>query len=160
MFVWQARTLLDEMRRLLPDLAAALEQIAADWDTPHRHATLNAIWPGLRDVTIDHGILERSDRVAVVPGDFGWTDLGDFHSYGTVVATQAQENVVVGTQVIAEDADHAVVIGNGRLIALVGIDNVIVVDTDDALLVCERSRAQDVKKVVEALKRLELDALT
>jgi mannose-1-phosphate guanylyltransferase len=137
-----------------------LARIAADWDTPRRAKTLQALWPGLRDVTIDHGILEHSDRVAVVPGDFGWTDLGDFHGYGTVVATSAGENVVVGAQVVAQNSGGSVVIGNGRLIALVGIDNVIVVDTDDALLVCERSRAQDVRKVVEELKRLKLDELT
>ena len=160
MFVWRASVLLDEMRRFLPDLAEALERIAANWDTPRRATTLAALWPGIRDVTIDHGILERSERVAVIPGDFGWTDLGDFHGFGTVVATSADENVVVGTQLLAQDARGSVIVGNGRLIAVVGIDNVIVVDTDDALLVCERSRAQDVKKVVEELKRLKLDNLT
>jgi mannose-1-phosphate guanylyltransferase len=153
MFVWQARALLDEMRRLLPELAEALECIAADWDTPRRDATLAAIWPTVQDVTIDHGILEHADRVAVVPADLGWTDLGDWHGYGNVASDGSAPNLAQGAELLARDASGAVVIGNGRLIALVGIDNVIIVDTEDALLICERSRAQEVKAVVEELKR-------
>jgi mannose-1-phosphate guanylyltransferase len=153
MFVWQASTLLAEMRRLLPELAEALERIAADWDTPRRADTLVSIWPTVQDITIDHGILEHSERVAVVPADLGWTDLGDWHGYGNIAATSTEPNVVDGAELVAHDACGAVVMGNGRLIALVGIDNVIIIDTDDALLVCERSRAQEVKAIVEELKR-------
>ena len=160
MFVWKASMLLDEMRRLLPELAVALEQIATDWDTPRRQATMDAIWPDVQDVTIDHGILEHSDRVAVVPADFGWTDLGDWHGLGKVAATDPTANLVVNAELLAEDANSAVVYGNGRLIALVGLDNVIIVDTDDALLVCERSRAQDVRLLVETLKRRGASHLT
>ena len=153
MFVWQARALLAEMRRLLPELSDALEHIAVDWDSPRRAETLAAIWPTVQDVTIDHGILEHAARVAVVPADLGWTDLGDWNGYGNVAATASEPNLVAGAELLALDASGAVVIGNGRLIALVGIDNVIIIDTNDALLVCERSRAQDVKAVVDELKR-------
>jgi mannose-1-phosphate guanylyltransferase len=153
MFVWQARTLLDEMQTLLPDLAAALEEIAANWQTTRRDGTFQRIWPDIEDVTIDHGILERSQRVAVVPGDFGWTDLGDWHGFGKVLATDERANTALHTDVLAHAAHGNVIYGNGRAIAILGLSNIVVVDTDDALLICDRQRAQDVKKLVDELKQ-------
>ncbi len=114
---------------------------------------LAEIWPEIQDVTIDHGILEKSDRVAVVPGDFGWTDLGDWHGFGTVSCDDPHANVVINADLLASDVQGAVVMGNGRLVALLGVSDIVVVDTNDALLVCDRSRAQEVRELVEALKR-------
>jgi mannose-1-phosphate guanylyltransferase len=153
MFVWQARTLLHEVQRHLPDLAAALETIAAAWDTPERDLVMAETWPEIQDVTIDNGILEKSNRVAVVPGDFGWTDLGDWHGFGTVSCDDPQANTVINAELLASDVQGAVVMGNGRLVALLGVSDIVVVDTNDALLVCDRSRAQEVRELVEALKR-------
>jgi mannose-1-phosphate guanylyltransferase len=153
MFVWKASVLLDEMRRLLPDLAGALDQIAKDWDTPHRQTTMEAIWPSVSDVTIDHGILEHSNRVAVVPADFGWADIGDWHGFGSLIETTSSETTRVSGEVIADDAEGSIVFGNGRLVALLGVQNVVIVDTHDALLVCDRSHAQDVRRIVNELHR-------
>jgi mannose-1-phosphate guanylyltransferase len=153
MFVWQARTLMEELQRHLPELAVALETIANAWDSPEREGIMAEIWPQIQDVTIDHGILEKSDRVAVVPGDFGWTDLGDWHGFGTVTCDDPQANTVVNAELLASDVQGAVVMGNGRLVALLGVSDIVVVDTNDALLVCDRSRAQEVRELVEALKR-------
>lgn len=152
MFVWRARTLLEEMRRLLPDIYEPLVEIAANWDTPERDEVVERLWPGLRDVTIDHGILEHAHRVAVVPADFGWTDLGDWHSLADVLASVAGENVVVEGSHIAVDTASTLVFGNGRAVATLGVDNLVIVDTDDVLLVCHRSRAQDVRQIVQRLK--------
>lgn len=172
MFVWKASTLLEEMRRYLPDVAAALARIADAWDTPEQQRVFDEIWPTIAEVTIDEGILERSDRVAVVPGLFGWTDLGDWHGFGKVVASTVENlrpvesadaphdsNLALNADLLAVDARDAVVVGNGRLVALLGLDNVVVIDTDDALLVCDRSRAQEVKSLVEELKRRGATAL-
>jgi mannose-1-phosphate guanylyltransferase len=153
MFVWQAATLMDEMRRHLPDLAQALGRIAAAWDTSDRARVMAETWPAIADVTIDQGILEKSDRVAVVPADFGWTDLGDWHGFGNVTAADAGANVAVNTEVLARDARGTVVMGNGRLVALLGVEDIVVVDTDDALLICDRNRAQDVKLLVDELRK-------
>lgn len=153
MFVWQARTLMEEVKRHLPELAAALETIAAAWDTPDQELVMAEVWPAIQDVTIDHGILEKSDRVAVVPGDFGWTDLGDWHGFGTVSCDDPLANTAINAELLASDVQGAVVMGNGRLVALLGLRDIVVVDTDDALLVCDRSRAQDVRELVETLKR-------
>ncbi len=153
MFLWRADVLLAELRRLIPDLADALDEIAAAWDTPRGEETLLRVWPQIRDVTIDHGIMEHSDRVAVVPADIGWADLGDWHGFGAVVADLDGGSVVRNCEAIVKDSNNVVIFGNERLIAVLGLDNVIVVDTDDAVLVCERTRAQDVRQFVEALRQ-------
>lgn len=172
MFVWQAKTLMEELRMYLPHVASALERIAAAWDTPDRDQTMQEIWPTIEDVTIDHGILEKSDRVAVVPGTFGWTDLGDWHGFGKVIAKSqvagagnahsdlaVNNNLVINAELLSLDATNAVVVGNGRLVALLGLDNVVVIDTEDALLICDRSRAQDVRRLVEALRQRDSTTL-
>ncbi len=153
MFVWQARTLMEELRKHLPELADAIETIAAVWDTPDQERVMAEIWPEIRDVTIDNGILEKSDRVAVVPGDFGWTDLGDWHGFGTVANSDAASNTVIGAELLANDVQGAVVVGNGRLVAMLGVRDIVVVDTSDALLICDRSRAQEVRDLVSSLKQ-------
>ncbi len=152
MFVWRAEVLLDEMRLLLPDHYAALTVISAAWDTPERDAVLAEAWASLEDVTIDHGILERSQRVAVIPSSMGWTDLGDWHSVGTIRAGGSDATVAECAELIEIDGGGNIVEASERLVALVGVDNLIVVDTGDALLVCDRSRAQDVKAVVDRLR--------
>ena len=156
MFVWKASIFMEEMRRLLPEIAAGIDEIVAQWDSPQRDETLARLWSGMQDITIDHGILERSERVAVVPGSFGWSDLGDWHGVGTIINernSEPAEHVAVGADVIAIDATNSVVFGNGRQVALVGVDDLIVVDTQDALLVCHRSHAQNIKSVVDQLKQ-------
>jgi mannose-1-phosphate guanylyltransferase len=152
MFVWRADVLMDEMRKLLPDHYQALATISAAWDTPERDEVLAEVWSGLADVTIDHGILEHSDKVAVVPSSMGWTDLGDWHSVGSIRSSGDSATVVGGAEIIEIDSNSNVVEGMGRLIALVGVENLIVIDTADALLVCDRSRAQEVKAVVDRLR--------
>lgn len=155
MFVWKASVLMDEMRRHLPDLACSLERIAADWDTPKRQQTLDSIWPTVSDVTIDHGILEHSTRVAVVPATFGWTDLGDWHGLGKISAGDSgapEANLAINAELLAHDTRGSFVFGQGRLIALLGLENVVVIDTDDALLICDRDRTQEVKQIVDALR--------
>jgi mannose-1-phosphate guanylyltransferase len=152
MFVWKASLLLDEMRRLLPDLYQTLMTLCEAWDRPDRDAVLQEYWPRIADVTIDHGIMERTDRVAVVPASFGWTDLGDWHSLAELMAEEVDANVVVSGRLVAEDTRSTLVFGNSRVVATLGVDNLVIVDTDDVLLICSRSRAQDVRKIVQRLK--------
>lgn len=160
MFVWQARTLLEEMHRFLPSLAYAVERIAAAWDTPLRQVVLAEIWPDVEDISIDEGILERSERVAVVPASFGWSDVGDWHGLGSVAANGSDSTVVLhAEQLITRDVERSVIMGNSRMIALIGLEDIVVVDTADALLVCHRSRAQEVKQLVAELKERGVTSL-
>lgn len=151
-FVWKAQTLIDAMRDLIPDVYACLESIVSEWESDQRDQVLEARWPELRDVTIDHGIMEHADRVAVVPVDCGWTDLGDWNSLGEVLANGSKDNLALTANHIAEDTRSTLVFGNNRTIATLGVENLVIVDTDDVVLVCDRSRAQDVRRIVERLK--------
>lgn len=153
MFVWRVSTLLDEMRRLLPGVYEILAEIAASWDSPQQDEILARLWPQVEDVTIDHGVMEHASRVAVVPADMGWTDLGDWNSLTQILSDESGGNVTVNGTHIAEDTSSTLVFGNGRTIATLGVDNLVIVDTDDVLLVCDRSRAQDVRKIVQRLQR-------
>jgi mannose-1-phosphate guanylyltransferase len=158
MFVVRAATLLDLLGQWHPDLAAGLRAIAAD------PARLAELWAGLTRIAIDHAVAEPAadaGRVVVVPAPFEWDDVGDFASLGTLLPTSAdgegdgiRELRVLGdpADVTVIDGGGVVVPGAGRRIAIVGLDDVVVVDTPDALLVTTRARAQDVKLVVDALK--------
>jgi mannose-1-phosphate guanylyltransferase len=153
MFVVKATVLLDLLAQWHPELAAGLRSLAAD---PGR---LDEVWPGLEKIAIDHAVAEPAaaeGRVAVVPGGFGWDDVGDFGSLGALLT---DADGMPGVRVLGDasavrvvDSTGIVVPGTGRVVALVGLDDVVVVDTPDALLVMSRERAQDVKAVVDALR--------
>ena len=153
MFVVRATTLLDLLARWHPDLAAGLRRIAAE---PNR---LEELWDGLEKIAIDHAVAEPAadeGQVAVVPAGFDWDDVGDFNALSGLIASDADAGTmtVVGdpANVRAIDSGGLVVSESGRMVAVVGLDDVVVVETDDALLVTSRSRAQDVRLVVQALR--------
>lgn len=160
MFVWRVSTLLAELERLQPALHAALQEVAAAWGTPTQDQVAADVWAGLAAVTIDEGIMERSTRIAVVPAEMGWSDIGDWHVLGQLSAPDAAGNSLRGDVVPIATTNSAAWSESGRLIALVGLDNVVVVDTDDAVLVADRSRSQEVRQVVELLKERRRDELT
>lgn len=150
MFVVRAATLLDLLARWHPDLAAGLRAIAAD---PSR---LDEIWPGLEKIAIDHAVAEpaaAAGEVVVVPAPFGWDDVGDFASLSALLPPGEAGVTVLGdaADVTVVSAEGLVVASGGRRVAVVGLEDVVVVDTPDALLVTTRARAQDVKRVVDAL---------
>jgi mannose-1-phosphate guanylyltransferase len=152
MFVARASVLLDLLAVEHPDLAAGVRAIAAD---PQR---LDEVWPGLTKIAIDHAVAEpaaAAGRVAVVPGSFGWEDIGDYAALGDLVPDHGSGVRVLGDRedVLALDSTGLVVAQGGRTVAVLGLDDVVVVDTGDALLVTTRAHAQDVKSVVEALRQ-------
>lgn len=157
MFVVRAATLLELLSEHQPALAAGLDAIASAWDGPDRDAVLARVWPSLTRIAIDYAVAEpaaAAGRVAVVPGEFAWDDIGDFASLASLLPNRADGVQVLGdaSLVLSSGASGFVVPSSGRLVALLGLDDVVVVDTPDALLVTSRSRAQDVKVVVEALR--------
>jgi mannose-1-phosphate guanylyltransferase len=157
MFVWRTAVFLDELARQQPQLHDGLRRIAADWDTPRREETLSETWPTLPRISVDHAVMEGAAAqglVATVPAAFGWSDVGDWDGLG-VVAGNGSPVTVLGdsARVLAVDTEGSVVVpGSGRLVSVLGLRDLVVVDTDDAVLVCARSRAQDVKGIVDALK--------
>jgi mannose-1-phosphate guanylyltransferase len=146
MFAWQTATILDLLDRLLPAVMGPLRMAMAK-RARQRPAALARAYARVPSISIDYGVMEHARGVLVVAGDFGWSDVGSW--------TALAELNVAGssTHVVPVDAKNAVVFGNGRLVAVVGIEDVIVVDTPDAILVCHRDRAQDVRRVVDELAR-------
>jgi mannose-1-phosphate guanylyltransferase len=151
MFVVRPGVLLDLLGARHPGFAASLRDLAA---SPDR---LDEVWPTLPKIAIDHAVAEPAaadGRVATVPGDFTWDDIGDFDSLAQVLRGANADLQVLGDPdlVRAESASGLVVPGGGRLIAVVGLDDIVVVDTPDALLVTTRARAQEVKAIAELLR--------
>ena len=152
MFLARAATLLDLLAESHPDLASGLREIAAE------PSSLEERWPGLTRIAIDHAVAEpaaAAGRVAMVPGPFGWEDLGDFAALATVTANGQHGVKVIGDEslVLTGNASGLVVPAGGRTVAVVGLEDVVVVDTGDALLVTTYAHAQDVKAVVDELKQ-------
>jgi mannose-1-phosphate guanylyltransferase len=162
MFVWRADVFLAELGRQQPQLAAGISRIAQAWDSPAREEVLGEVWPTLPRISVDYAVMEGAatvGRVGTVPGDFGWNDVGDFHTLGEVLTADAAGNVVVGSDaantpaVLLRETEGLVVVpSSGRLIAALGIRDLIIVDTADAVMVCPRDRAQEVKSLVDELK--------
>ncbi|MDP9240497.1 MAG: sugar phosphate nucleotidyltransferase [Actinomycetota bacterium] len=158
MFVWRVDVFLDELQRQQPALHAGLARIADAWDGPAHDEMLGTIWPTLPRVSVDYAVMEDAaarGRVATVPGDFGWHDIGDWDSLAAVHPTSPDGNIVLGSadQYLALDTHDTVIAAlSGRLVATLGVSGLVVVDTDQAVLVCSRERAQDVRQLVAALR--------
>lgn len=159
MFVARASVILDWIRRAEPALAHALERLAASWDDePRRAAVLADLWPGLKKIAFDYVVAEPAaagGAMAVIPGDFDWDDVGDFASVARLHSGgRTSDLAIFGDQpTVLADASTGIVFANGkRIISLVGVRDIVVVDTEDALLVTTTEHAQRVKQVVDALK--------
>ncbi|AGZ39416.1 mannose-1-phosphate guanylyltransferase [Actinoplanes friuliensis] len=162
MFVWRVDVFLSELARQQPQLHAGIARIAQAWDSPSREEVLGEVWQTLPRISVDYAVMEGAatvGRVGTVPGDFGWNDVGDFHTLGEVLTADSGGNVVVGSDVLntpsvlLRETENLVVVPNsGRLVAALGVRDLIIVDTPDAVLVCPRNRAQEVKSLVDELK--------
>lgn len=151
MFFFRAQVMLDAIQAHLPGLSEALTKIgvASEDEEP---ALLAALYPTLPAVSIDHGVMEKLDDIRVVPAEFGWSDLGGFASAWELADKDDDENAAPDGAVLIDAARCLARVPEGKLVALVGVEDLVVVDTPDALVVVPRDKAQDIKRVVEALK--------
>jgi mannose-1-phosphate guanylyltransferase len=156
MFIQRASVLREEFAVHLPNLAKQLDEIAAAHGTPSESETFTRVWQQMANETIDVGIMEKSDRVAVLPLDVGWSDVGNWASLLTILPGDGNRNVVIGDH-IGVETSNSLIYSNSRLIATVGLSDMIVVDTDDIVLVCHKEDAQKVKHLVEELKKSQLE---
>jgi mannose-1-phosphate guanylyltransferase len=155
MFIWRVDRILDEFARQMPDLKAALDRIGAAWGTPEQYAVLGSEWPRLKAETIDYGIMEHAANVAVLPaGGLDWSDVGSWESLFDVLLPNENGNVVVNSEhMLLDTHDSLVYSTEKKLVVTIGLDDLIIVDSSDALLVCRRDRAQQVRQVIENLKK-------
>ncbi len=161
MFIWRPSVALKEIRRQLPKLAAGLDEIATVWkggQNPNAERRIAEIYGSLESISVDFGVMEKAENVLVLSGaKFRWSDVGSWASWAEVEAerTGSDGNFLEG-DVVMVDSRGCFVLGNGgerkKLIAGVGLENLIIVETDDSILICSREHSQDVKKVVDILK--------
>jgi mannose-1-phosphate guanylyltransferase len=148
MFITRTDVLLGHLERLHPELFAGLSTIGRTWDSPDGADTLASVWPGLAKIAIDHAIAEPvslEGGMGVVPGDFGWDDIGDFAALSELTGS-ADDAILI-------DSDGLVIADDATTIAVIGIPDAVVVRTADALLVTTRAHAQRVKEIPETLKQ-------
>jgi len=154
MFVWKISRILAEFERCDPRLYAQLREIQATFDTPDETAATRRIWEGIQSQSIDVGVMEKARDVAVVPADIGWSDVGNWESLAEILSPGTQENVVLGRgSHLGLDTNNSLVYAGNRLVATIGLENMVIVDTEDVVLVCPKERAQDVKKLVDQLRQ-------
>ena len=152
MFVWNVATILRMLEVHLPDTYAGLQEIGRAMGTAEEERVLSGVYEQLDSVTIDYGVMEKADNVVALRGAFAWSDIGTWTSLGEAGEHDGDGNTVWGEHV-GIDTGGSIVHAPGKLVATIGLEDVVVVVTEDAVLVCRKDRAQDVRKVVEELER-------
>ena len=160
MFIWTVDRIIEEFQRQMPDLYVKLAEVEGVLGTDGYRPTLARVWPTVEKEAIDYGVMEGAEDVAVVPVDIGWSDVGSWGSLGDLLASMGEEdsngNVVVG-QHIAIDTENSLVFGDERLVATIGLENMVIVDSGDAVLICPAGREQEVRDLVRLLQRREMN---
>jgi mannose-1-phosphate guanylyltransferase len=156
MFIWRADAILDEMETFMPTLHKKLVQLKASIGTTWQHTDINeqisVLYKDIESVSIDYGVMEKSARVRVVPVEMGWSDVGSWSALPEVVEPDNDGTVCINTTAhIAVDSSNCLIYSDKKVVATVGVHNMVIVSTPDAILVCDRDHCQDVKKVVEQL---------
>jgi mannose-1-phosphate guanylyltransferase len=157
MFIWKVERILGEIGRQMKSLSNGLGRISQSLGTADEEKTLESVWSGLETQTIDYGIMEGAERVAVVAADgLGWFDIGGWSGLWDVLPEDEDGNILMAENVVSINSQGSLVLQESeedgdRLIALVGASNMIVVDTGDAVLVCPREHAEDIRRLVERL---------
>lgn len=151
MFIWKVSTILADIRKFLPDTYEGLKKIQDAIGTEEQDVVLEKVFPEFESVSIDYGIMEKAENIYILSGTFGWNDVGSWLAVGRIRKSNENGNVVDGN-IITINSRNNIIQGGRKLIATVGIEDLIIVDTEDATLICEKNSAADIKKVLENLK--------
>lgn len=153
MFIWKVSTIRRLIAELMPDLHRGLEMIKASLHTGNFAAVLKEEYGRFEKISIDYGIMERAPEVYVIPADIGWDDVGSWTSLERVNATDENGNILLGDNISVIDLEGCIFDTAGdRLVAAIGLQDIIYVETPDAVLICPKDRAQEVKKILEKLR--------
>jgi len=157
MFFWRADRILEEISNLMPELFSIISTIQKAWKTDRRNLVLKEYWEKIHPETIDYGIMEKASRVACIPArNLGWNDVGSWESLFDVLPVDETGNINLAKDVFLEDSTGSLIVSSSkadRFIAVIGIEDIVVVDTPDALLVCKKTETQKVKLIVDYLKK-------
>ena len=155
-FVWRADVILHKLEVYLPELYAELMKIDRSIGTSQYTTVLEQVYGMIRGISIDYGVMEKAENVYIIPGKFGWSDIGSWDEVYKMSSKDDNGNTVTG-KFIHKDTTNCLVYTEGRLIATVGVEDLVIVDTSDALLICKRGRSQDVKDIADYLKRKQMN---
>ena len=154
MFVWRVDTLLDLYKKYLPGMHKKLMLIQKAIGTDQEKDVLHRIYPRLDKIAVDYAIIEKAKKIIALSADIGWNDIGDWARLKDQLAKREEENVIKTKEYFGLDNKNSLIYSEkNKLIATVGLENIIIVETDDALLVCDKYRSADVKKIQELLKK-------
>jgi len=157
-FIWRVKDILAEIRRQMPDLHEGLVRIEKAMGKKNEQEVITSVFNKLPSVSVDYGIMEHAPKVAVLPADMGWSDVGSWLALEEITEADSSGNIISGN-VIDIGSKGTIVQGGKRLVATIGLKGIVVVDTPDATLVCSKDRTQDVKMVVDELKKKGADEL-
>ena len=151
MFIWKVSTILKNLQEHLPEMYDGLCRIGDAIGTEQEQEVLVKKFTDFQSVSIDYGIMEKAKNIYILSGSFGWDDVGSWLAVGRIKHSNEFGNVITGN-VVTVDTQNTIIQGGSKLIATVGLENMIVVDTEDALLICEKDHAGDIKKILENLR--------
>lgn len=154
MFVWKVSAILSAIREHLPDIGEKLERIGETVGTSRYESALKGIFASMRSISIDYGVLEKADAIRVLKGEFGWDDVGSWLALERVRGCDDEGNVTSGAVALV-NSRGVIVEGHKRLVAGVGLENLVIVDTEDVLLVCDKGHTREIKVVLEKIKERE-----
>ncbi len=152
-FVWQAKALLAALRENRPQLHAAITRIADAWPTPERESVLREQYSGLEKISIDYAVMERARNVFVIEAPFRWDDVGSWLAVERMNPQDGDGNTILATHAGLKTSNSVIVADPGKLIATIGVENLIIIQSGDAILVADRREESAVKDLVERLKR-------
>lgn len=152
MFVWKTSAILRQIREHLPDLYDGLMTISDALGTASAKRVVGRVYRRQASISIDYGVMEKAENVFVIPAEFGWSDVGSWDALWDISTKDDRGNAVLKGAAVLEDSDNTLIYSPEKLVAMVGVRDVIVVETKDAILICKKGRSQDVKKIVDVLE--------
>ena len=153
MFIWKASLILKKLQEYVPDVYRDIATIGDAMNTPQEQEVLHEVYPNIRRISIDYAVMEpctAQGNVLVIPGEFGWTDVGSWDMIGILQNPDNEGNICIG-DVVAINVKNAVIYASSRTVTATDVDNIVIVETPDSIMVCKKDRAQEVKKIVDAL---------
>lgn len=155
MFIWRADRLLREIKKYIPDLYKSLMKIYENLGTENEDKIIQEEYSKIDGISIDFGIMQRTHRGVVLETSFEWDDIGSFTSLERFLDKDEDENVISAKDVSVIDVKNTTILGDKRLIAGIGLENILIVDTEDVVLVCNKERCQDIKALVKNISSLD-----
>lgn len=158
MFIWSIPVVLDLYEKHLPDVYEKLMRIREAIGAPLEQEIVDWEYKDMQKISVDYGIMEKLEEILVIPGDFDWNDIGSWATVYDIAPKDQDGNAITGTHIGIDSKNSLIISAEDRIVATIGMENIIVVDTEDALLICPRNRAQDVKKIVDKLRENKLES--